>query len=270
MRTRSTPSRSRFPNPRRPPPRCAQRSRDATPRSTIRLLERLGRPRAFVYVKRRVSPAEARRVADLNLEGVGFMKESRRFYPNKELAAHVLGYVGLDNVGLHGLEASYDKIIRGHEGTILVQTDARRRAFSRVGRVPTSGGSLELTIDDQLQYMVERELRTGVELNNAAAGTAVVMNPRTGEVLAMANWPTFNPNAYNGSTEEARRNRAVQDLYEPGSTFKIVTASAAIEEKVLPSTATSTPTPVSFALAGVSLTNTHTTTTACCRSPTFS
>ncbi len=198
------------------------------------LLERLSRPRAFVYVKRRVSPAEARRVADLNLEGVGFMKESRRFYPNKELAAHVLGYVGLDNVGLHGLEASYDKIIRGHEGTILVQTDARRRAFSRVGRVPTSGGSLELTIDDQLQYMVERELRTGVELNHAAAGTAVVMNPRTGEVLAMANWPTFNPNVYNGSTEEARRNRAVQDLYEPGSTFKIVTASAAIEERVLP------------------------------------
>jgi cell division protein FtsI/penicillin-binding protein 2 len=198
------------------------------------LVERLGRQRAFVYVKRRVSPAEARKVADLNLEGVGFMKESRRFYPNRELAAHVVGYVGLDNVGLHGLEASYDKVIRGHEGTILVQTDAKRRAFSRLGRVPTSGGSLELTIDDQLQYMVERELRIGVESSDAAAGTAVVMNPRTGELLAMANWPTFNPNAYNDASEEARRNRAVQDLYEPGSTFKIVTASAAIEEQVLP------------------------------------
>jgi cell division protein FtsI (penicillin-binding protein 3) len=198
------------------------------------LVERLGRQRAFVYVKRRVSPTEARRVADLNLEGVGFMKESRRFYPNKELAAHVVGYVGLDNVGLHGLEASYDKVIRGHEGTILVQTDARRRAFSRLGRVPTSGGSLELTIDDQLQYIVERELRIGVESNHAASGTAVLMNPRTGEVLAMANWPTFNPNAYNSASEDAQRNRAVQDLYEPGSTFKIVTASAAIEEKVLP------------------------------------
>jgi cell division protein FtsI/penicillin-binding protein 2 len=198
------------------------------------LADRLARQRAFVYVKRRVSPAEARRVADLNLEGIGFMKESRRFYPNKELAAHVLGYVGVDNVGLNGLEASYDKVIRGHEGTILVQTDARRRAFSRLGRMPTSGGSLELTIDDQLQYMVERELRMGVESNHAAAGTAVVMNPNTGEVLAMANWPTFNPNVYNGASEDARRNRAVQDLYEPGSTFKIVTASAAIEENVLP------------------------------------
>jgi cell division protein FtsI (penicillin-binding protein 3) len=198
------------------------------------IVDRLGRQRAFVYVKRRVTPAEARRVAELNLEGIGFMKESRRFYPNKELAAHLLGYVGIDNVGLSGLEASYDKVIRGHEGTMLVQTDARRRAFSRLGRLPTAGGSLELTIDEQLQYIVERELRAGVEASKAAAGAAVVMNPSTGEVLAMANWPTFNPNAYNGAGEEARRNRAVQDLYEPGSTFKIVTASAAIEEKVLP------------------------------------
>jgi cell division protein FtsI (penicillin-binding protein 3) len=198
------------------------------------LVDRLSRQRAFVYVKRRVTPAEARRVAAINLEGVGFMRESRRFYPNKELAAHLLGYVGVDNVGLHGLEAAYDKVIRGREGQVLVQTDARRRAFSRLERTPTSGGSIELTIDEQLQFIVERELRHGVEENDADAGTAVMLDPRSGEILAMANWPTFNPNAYGAFDETARRNRAVQDIYEPGSTFKIVTMSAALEERVMP------------------------------------
>ena len=124
------------------------------------------------------------------------MKESRRFYPNKELAAHLLGYVGIDNVGLSGIEAAYDKVVRGQEGKLLVQTDARGTAFSRLERAPTAGGSLELTIDEQLQYIVERELRAGVEEKRADGGTAVVMDPHTGEILAMANWPTFNPNVY--------------------------------------------------------------------------
>lgn len=196
------------------------------------LVERLSKQRAFVYVKRRVTPDEARKVAALGLEGVGFIKESRRFYPNKELAANVVGYVGLDNVGLHGIESTYDKVVRGREGTVLVQTDARRQAFSRVERTPTSGGSLELTLDEGLQHIVERELREGVLDNRAKGGAAIVMDPHTGEILAMANYPTFNPNAYSGADAEVRRNRAVQDLYEPGSTFKIVTASAALEEKV--------------------------------------
>jgi len=198
------------------------------------LVERLGRQRPFTYVKRRVTPLEARKVAALNLDGVGFMKESRRFYPNKELAAHVLGYVGLDNVGLAGVEAAYDKVVRGREGTVLVQTDARRHVFSRLERPPTTGGVLELTVDEQLQYIVERELRAGVEEKRADGGSAVVMDPHTGEILALANWPTFNPNAYNASNEVARRNRAVQDIYEPGSTFKVVTIAAALEEDVLP------------------------------------
>jgi cell division protein FtsI (penicillin-binding protein 3) len=196
------------------------------------LVDRLSKQRAFVYVKRRVTPEEARKVAALNLDGIGFMQESRRFYPNRELAANVVGYVGLDNVGLHGIESTYDKVIRGREGKVLVQTDARRHAFSRVERTPTSGGSLELTIDEGLQYIVERELKDGVIDNRAKGGAAIVMDPYTGEILAMANYPTFNPNAYNGADADVRRNRAVQDLYEPGSTFKIVTASAALEEKV--------------------------------------
>ncbi len=196
------------------------------------LLERLSLKRAFVYVKRRAAPFEAKRVAALELEGIGFMKESKRFYPNRELAAQLIGYVGVDNVGLHGVESTYDTTVRGREGKVLVQTDARGHAFSRLERSPTAGASIELTIDQHLQYIAERELRAGVDAARADGGTAVVMDPHSGEILAMASWPTFNPNQYNLSKEDARRNRAVQDLYEPGSTFKLVTASAALEEGV--------------------------------------
>ncbi|MFN2445720.1 MAG: penicillin-binding protein [Vicinamibacterales bacterium] len=205
---------------------------DCSRKDLAALKERLVRQRAFVYVKRRVSPEEAGRVAALRLEGIGFMKESRRFYPNRDLGAHLLGYVGLDNTGLSGLEAAYDKVMLGKPGTVLVQADARRHVYDRVERAATAGGSLELSLDEQLQYIVERELAVGVRENDAQGGTAILMDPHTGEILAMASAPTFNPNDYNGASELSRRNRAVQDLYEPGSTFKLVTASAAIEEQV--------------------------------------
>ena len=194
------------------------------------ILKRLGRTGAFSYVKRQVTPAEARAVAALGLEGIGFTTESKRFYPNRELASHLVGYAGTDNEGLGGIESAFDKVVKGKEGKLLVQTDARGRAFSRLERQPTAGGTVELTIDSQLQYIAERELRAGVREHRADAGTAVILDPNTGEILAMANWPTFNPNIYGESSDNARRNRAIQDLYEPGSTFKIVTASAAIEE----------------------------------------
>ena len=205
---------------------CGARDRQA-------LEDRIRRGRAFAYVRRQVSPDQARRVTAIGLEGVGFMKENRRFYPNKELAAQALGYVGIDNTGLSGLEATYDSLVRGRSGTVLIQTDARRHAFSRVERPSTAGATLELTIDQNLQHVAERELRRGVAENRAASGTAVIMDPRTGEILALANWPSFNPNAYREASPGAQRNRAVQDLYEPGSTFKIVTASAALEEHVV-------------------------------------
>ena len=205
---------------------------DCSTKKREQLQEQLSRPRAFVHVKRHAAPFEAKRVAALALDGIGFRKESKRFYPNRELAANVIGYVGVDNVGLSGIEAAYDKTVRGREGTFLVQADARGHAFSRLERPPTTGGSIELTIDQHLQYIAERELRAGVDAAHADGGTAVLMDPHTGGILAMANWPTFNPNQYNLAPEDARRNRAVQDLYEPGSTFKLVTASAAIEEGV--------------------------------------
>ncbi len=196
-----------------------------------RLQSRLGEDRLFAYVERRVSVDAARRIRELDLEGIGLVKESRRFYPNKELAAHLLGYVGIDNNGLHGIEARYDKEVRGRPGRVLVQTDAHNRAFSRVESPPTAGVSLELTIDKLIQHIAERELRAAVLEHDAAGGTVIVMDPSTGEILALANEPTFNPNSFSASTPDARRNRATQGVYEPGSTLKIVTASAALEER---------------------------------------
>jgi cell division protein FtsI (penicillin-binding protein 3) len=207
---------------------------DCRPQERRALAERLRHQHNFAYVRRQRSPDEVRRVAALNLDGIGFMKESRRFYPNRELGGSLLGYVGVDNVGLAGIESAYDAEIRGKPGTMLVQTDARRHAFSRTERPPTAGSTVELTIDEYLQHVAERELHAGVLENRASGGTAIIMDPHTGEILALANEPTFNPNAYRDWPENDRRNRAVQDLYEPGSTFKVVTASAAIDDKVVP------------------------------------
>lgn len=207
---------------------------DCSPRERRALVERLGQAREFAYIRRRVAPDAAARVAAIGMKGIGFIKESRRWYPNKELAAHLLGYVGIDNVGLEGLESAYDSQIRGKDGKVLVHTDGRRHAFNRIERPPTSGATIELTIDQYLQHVAERELHSAVLRNRAAGGSVVAMDPRTGEILAMANDPAFNPNVYGSFPGVSRRNRAVQDLYEPGSTFKVVTASAAIEEKVMP------------------------------------
>ncbi|MDR1990268.1 MAG: transpeptidase family protein [Acidobacteriaceae bacterium] len=207
---------------------------DCTAKERADLIDRLQHQRNFAYIRRQVSDEVAERVKALNLDGIGFTKESRRYYPAKELASHVLGFVGLDNRGLAGIESAYDSQIRGKEGKVLVQTDAKRHAFSRSERPPTAGASIELSIDEYLQHVVERELHAGVVQNHALGGTALVMDPHTGEILAMANEPTFDPNAYRDSTQIERRNRAVQDLYEPGSTFKVVTASGAIEERLMP------------------------------------
>lgn len=195
---------------------------------------RLKSNRQWVYLARRISPPAAQRVRELDLQGVGLYSESRRYYPNRQLAAHVLGYVGLENEGLGGIESRYNDRIRGKEGRLLVKSDARQRALAVHQEEPaTAGASLELTIDRNLQHIAERELEAGIKANGAASGTAIIMDPSNGDVLALANWPTFNPNAFTSADEKTRRNRAVQEIYEPGSTFKIVTASAAIEEGVL-------------------------------------
>ena len=206
---------------------------DCTPKEQQLLVGRLQQKRAFVYVRRRVTPHQARRIEELGLTGIGFIKEDRRFYPKKQLASQLLGFVGVDNKGLAGIEASYDGQISGALGKLLYQTDARGRAFSRLERPPTAGATVELTIDEYLQYVAERELRDAVSRNRAAGGTVLIVAPKTGEILALANEPTFNPNTFSAASPEHRRNRAVQDIYEPGSTFKVVTASAALEEHVI-------------------------------------
>jgi cell division protein FtsI (penicillin-binding protein 3) len=206
---------------------------DCAPKEQDAIAARLRQKRAFVYVRRRVTPQQAAKIAQLGLDGIAFIKEDRRFYPKKQLAAQLLGFVGVDNKGLAGIEASYDSQISGALGKLLYQTDARGRAFSRLERPPTAGATVELTIDEYLQHVAERELRAAVADNRAAGGTVLIMAPNTGEILALANEPTFNPNTFSTALPEHRRNRAVQDIYEPGSTFKVVTASAAIEEEVI-------------------------------------
>jgi cell division protein FtsI (penicillin-binding protein 3) len=181
-----------------------------------------------------VSPEQVERIAALELPGIVTPSDSRRYYPRYELGAHVLGFVGRDSRGQGGVEYAYDQLVRGQDGLAFAQVDAKRqRLESRIERPPVPGSTLELTLDLQLQYIAERELKAGVEAHRARGGTAIIMAPSTGEILALASYPTFNPNVVSRSSDDDRRNRATQDVYEPGSTFKIVTASAALEEGVV-------------------------------------
>jgi len=208
--------------------------KDCTPEFLATLTNRLSNEeRAFQFVKRHVSPEEAAAVRALRLDGIGLMPESHRFYPNRDLLGPVLGYVGLDNNGLAGIEKRFEETIRGKDGKVIVVTDAKRHAFDRLERPPTAGASIELTIDSVLQHDVERELARGVIENRAEDGVAVVMDPWTGEILAMASYPDYNPNIAGRLDPDALHNPAVEEIYEPGSTFKTVTASAALEEKLV-------------------------------------
>jgi len=197
------------------------------------ILARLEASRNFAFIKRKIDQETADRVKELNLRGIYFRKEPKRFYPKRELAAQVLGYVGMDDEGLGGLERKFDDDLRGIPGQELISVDARRKWFSRVERPPDPGQNLVLTIDQTIQYIAEKELDQGMQDTKAIAGTVVVENPRTGEILALANRPTFNPNVFNSVPPEALKDRAVSDIYEPGSVFKIVTYSAAIDQHVV-------------------------------------
>jgi cell division protein FtsI (penicillin-binding protein 3) len=210
---------------------CTPQERDLYV-SRINKRDEEGRQKQFVWLSRRISLAQTSRIKKLNLKGIYFRPETRRYYPNWQLAAHLLGYVGDGNVGLAGLEEKYQQLVGGEQGKVLMQIDRKQRPFSRVEQPSVPGASLELTIDSEIQYIVERELAAGVLWSGALAGSAIVMDPMTGEVLALANYPTFNPNAFNAFADEVKINRAIQYVYEPGSTFKVVTAGAALEERL--------------------------------------
>jgi len=197
------------------------------------LAAQLHRNKAFVWVKRKLDPQTARAVRDLQLDGIGFLAENRRYYPKRELASQVLGYVGLDNTGMSGVEYGFEKEIRGKAAKVTVHIDARRRPVGHTEKPSTEGNAIVLTLDEAIQHTAERELDRAMAETGSLAGTVVVLSPRSGEILAMANRPTFNPNRFAASPSSHWQNRVVAGAYEPGSIFKVVTAAAALQEKVV-------------------------------------
>ncbi|HWS89807.1 MAG TPA: penicillin-binding protein [Pyrinomonadaceae bacterium] len=205
---------------------------DATGLS-VRLKEAKSARRGFVWLARRVEDEQARAVKALKLKGVYSTEEQRRRYPNGALAAHVLGFVGLDAKGLAGVEQVYDASLTGEEGKLILDADAKRRPFESKGLDAQDGRTVVLTIDQTVQYIVERELAAALERTKAKSAAAIVLEPHTGEVLALANAPSFDPNDAGGATPEQRRNDSLQNIYEPGSTFKIVPFAGALEEGLI-------------------------------------
>jgi len=194
--------------------------------------------RNFVWLARLMAPEQAKKVKELDLEGIYFSKESRRFYPNYEVAASVIGFTGVDPVGLEGVEKKYDRVIAGNAGqTLVTERDAlgRNVDMKQVAGLDgdSRGNGIVLTLDKNIQYIAEKELAKAVVKNRAKTGTAVVMDPDTGRVLAMANYPTFNPNSFGKYDSSTLRNRAISDSFEPGSTFKIFLVAAALENRVI-------------------------------------
>ena len=193
-------------------------------------------PSRFEYLARGVDLAVANRVARLDLPGIGFIDEPKRTYPGGSLAAQVLGFVGVDGAGLAGLELQWDGVLAGRAGRMLVEQDPDGQSIPQ-GRLeleePRRGRDLVLTIDKDLQYFTERALAQAVARNGALGGTVIVMEPSTGDVLAMATNPGFDANSFTDAPAFVTRNRGVTDVYEPGSVNKVITASAALEEGVM-------------------------------------
>ena len=188
--------------------------------------------RRFLWIARRLDVDRGNQILALELPGVHPVIEPKRFYPNGSLASHVLGYVGIDGQGLGGVEHSYNSKIKGEPGELFLEKDATGRAYESFEIPAKPGQTVVLTIDQTIQYHAEQALQAAVARSHAKSGTAIVLDPRTGEILALANAPTFDPNKVSDSTADARSNWALQNIYEPGSTFKIVAFSAAIDRKL--------------------------------------
>ena len=192
------------------------------------------RSKEFVYVTRKADPQKANALAEREIPGLGFYPEELRTYPQGDVASHVLGFAGTDNQGLDGLERSLDKTLAGRPGFETIVKDPFGRAIDVVrSRPERPGKNVTLTIDHQIQANAEQVIAQKVKEYNALGGTAIVMDTRTGAILAMANYPTFNANNFSTASPDARRNRAVTDAYEPGSTFKIVAVAGALEDNVV-------------------------------------
>jgi len=195
--------------------------------------EKMDSGSSFVWIKRKLPPAKSEAVESLNLKGIYLQEENQRYYPKRDLAAHVLGFVDVDEKGLGGIEHEYDNLIRGKEEKIVVMTDARQRWFDGGEAQRDRGVNVVLTLDEKIQYIAERELAAAIEKTHAPAGSVIVQDPNSGAILALANWPKFNPNSATEVPTEARTNRAISDIYEPGSTFKLITLAAAFDQNLI-------------------------------------
>jgi len=201
------------------------------------IFKKISTPKSFCWLARKISPDQAVSVENADIEGIFLVKEPKRFYPNGELAAHLLGFVGTDANGLEGLESRYDESLKGKPEKLAWARDAKgKKLFLRVEKSEAKKDenvNLVLTIDSRIQYLVETHLKEAVLDKGAKGGLAIVMDPKTGEILAMANEMGFNPNNVDGLTPEKWRNRAVTDFFDPGSTFKPFLVAGALEEKII-------------------------------------
>lgn len=199
---------------------------------------RLERKKLFVWINRKMPQEMYEQIKAYKLKGIDFVKESKRYYPNKSLAAHIIGFAGIDNNGLEGMELYLDKYLKGKEGMSQILRDAKQRELliERNYLAPQNGYNVILTIDETIQYIAERALENGYKKFNAKGASIVVLNPKTGEILALANQPTYNLEQFSSVNPENKTNRAVAYTYEPGSVFKIVAAAAALEENAFKET----------------------------------
>lgn len=197
------------------------------------LHDRLLRKKSFIWLARKLTPEKSAAIKRLNIKGLGFLKETKRIYPNSYLASHVIGFSGMDNLGLEGAERDFNKYLKGESGWAVFLRDARQKKLDIWEKMvlPVDGLDLVLTIDEVIQYIAERELDKAFKSFHAKGASIVVMDPHTGRILALASRPTYDLNDHSGVAKDSMRNRSICDLFEPGSVFKIVTASAALEEK---------------------------------------
>ncbi|MDP1992800.1 MAG: penicillin-binding transpeptidase domain-containing protein [Syntrophales bacterium] len=206
----------------------------------VAIQKKLSGAKNFCWIARRIAPEQAGRVQELGIEGIFIVKEPKRFYPSGELAGHLIGFVGLDASGLEGLELKYDQMLKGNPEKLLWTRDAKgKRLYPRVERPETAqkeNYNLVLTIDSRIQHLVESNLKAAVKAKGAKGGFAIVMDPRTGEILALANEMGFDPNTFSTINPATGKNKAITDCFDPGSTFKPFLAAAALEEGVVKET----------------------------------
>jgi cell division protein FtsI (penicillin-binding protein 3) len=197
----------------------------------VTVQRKLAADRRFVWIKRQITPREVQAVRQLDLDGIDFIPEHSRYYPNRGLAAQLVGFTGIDGTGLEGIEYQFDAELMGRRQIFTVLKDAFGRGFDTPDDIVRrdSGNNVVLTVDRTIQHVAERSLKQAVDIHQAKSGMAVVMAPQTGDVLALAHYPFFNPNNFKKFSRETRRNRAVTDAFEPGSTMKLFSAAAALE-----------------------------------------